>query len=425
MNRDFRLLEDDMLLPVVPYTAIDPETGQVSMDLLLDPDISPPPTGVVFLPDTDIYMTDEDGNPIFHSYTWIPAEETTFGQRNNFLLNVGLIQPLFTGGKIRSQYRMASILEEMAGQGRQKKQSEVLFETEVLFWELYSLQEDLLLAEKAVEFLSRLERDLKNLHEEGMASQNDVLRVSVKLNQANLDQFKAKNGVELASMALCRMTGLPLTEEIKVSAEEDWALQVNSLDELISRARERRPELKMASSAVDMGEQVVNMARARFYPELLFGANYFQANPNPYRGFADSFGGDWNVGVTLRIPIFHWNERRHTLQATQMEKKVQELKLEDARELVELEVTRAYHGYREALRRLSLMQLSLKQAEENLRLARDNFEEGLLTLTELLEAQTLWQDAHAEKIAARGDLRQAFAALEKATGNNSLKNQDL
>ncbi len=415
-NKKFNFLEEDMLLPVIPVSAIDPQTGQVDPNRLFNPDLHPDNAGIIFIPGTSDYYTDPDGNPVFYRYTWLPKDQLSFGQKNNYLLNLGMTQPIYAGGKIRTQYRITQQIEAMAKHGEELELSEVLYETEQLYWQVYSLQEKHILAEKYHSLLKEMVEDLSNLYDEGIISQNDLLKARVKLNEANLSLTQARNGLELSKMALCRMIGLSINSEIKVTDTLWINDELGPLDELLHQALDKRPELQIASTNVKLGESVVDLAKSRFLPDVALSANYFMANPDPYHGFSNQFGRDWNVGIVMRIPIFHWNERRHILNASRHEKKVQELKLEDYKELIQLEVNKIYYEIYEAREKVNITELSLEQASENLKLAEDNFEVGKITTTELLEAQTLWREAYVNNIEAKSNLKVQRTNMQKAIG---------
>ena len=413
-NKEFSILDEDMLLPVVPVSAIGPD-GQVDTDRLLDHRFHPENVGVIFDNEGNP-RRDPDGNPLFHSYTWLPDDQLSFGSQNNFLLNVGMTQPIYTGGKTRSQYRMTSHIETMAKEGEKLELSEVLYETEKLYWKVYSLQEKLELATSYHSLLENMVEDLSNLYEEGIVSQNELLKARVKLNEANLDRIKARNGLELAKKTLCHTIGLPISTEIEVRDTLWVSDELDPLDDLFHNAMEKRPEIQMASTGVDLGESVVDLARARFMPNIALSANYFMAKPDPYHGFSNQFGRDWNVGIIMRIPIFHWGERKHILNVAKHEKRAQEIKLEDAKELVKLEINKIFYEINEAREKVNITELSLEQAEENLELAEDNFEVGRIATTELLEAQTLWREAYSNNIEAKSDLKLQQTNMQKAIG---------
>ncbi len=416
LNKQFNFLQDDMLLPVIPISAIDPITGEVDPNRLFDPEITPPPTGVVFKPNSNEYYTDMYGNPVFYRYMWLPQNMANIGKKNTYMANVGLTQPIFTGGKIKAQYNIAKYFESIADNESKLRVAETIIETKELFYTLLSLQEKVQLAQKYKEMLEKLLSDVENYFEEGFVLHNDLLKVKVKLNEAELLLLKANNGVSLASAALNRNLGLPLGEKIIVSHNLQMSEIFSSVDNLIEEALLNRPELAMANDFVGISQSSEKMAKARYYPDVIFSANYFFANPNPYRGFADEFGHDYALGITMKIPVYDWNEKGHVLQAVRHGKKAMELKRQDAVNLIELEVTKLFYEMNEAAASVTLTESSYNKAMENLKFAESKFEEGAVTSSVLMEAQTIYKQAFTEFIEAKANYELSKARMNKALG---------
>ncbi len=416
LNREFSLLQNDMLLPVIPISAIDPETGEVDPNRLFDPNISPPPTGVVFKPGSSDYYTDSEGNPVFYRYTWLPQNAMNFGVKNTYFINFGLMQPLYTGGKIRAQYNIAQYVENITDKEKRLKAAEIILETKQLFYTLFNVQKKKELAVKYSEMLDVLSVDVENYYNEGFILYDDLLKVRVKQNEAEMMLLKAENGVNLAALALKRITGLPLGENIQAHHEPEQIEIFSTIDGLVEEAINNRPEIDMAQYAVGIGESMEKIARSRYFPDIAFLANYFFANPNPYSGFASEFGHDYAFGVTMRIPIYNWNEKGHVLQAARHGLKAQELQYKDALQLVELEVTKLFYEMKEAASFVNMAESALKNAEKNLIFAESRHEEGTVTSSTLMEAQTLWQQAKTEHIEAQTNYMLAVAKLNKALG---------
>jgi len=139
-NKKFSLLDKDLMLPVIPYTAIDPVTGGLNSAILSptlpdgtpNPNFNPSVFGSTFAidPSTGQPYTDSDGNPLFQRYTWLPKDKAEFGNKNVYVAGVNLTQPIFTGGKIRETYRIAKYGEKLARAQSEAERTEVLYKTE-------------------------------------------------------------------------------------------------------------------------------------------------------------------------------------------------------------------------------------------------------------------------------------------------------
>lgn len=409
-NKKFSLFENDLFLPVIPYSAIDPSTGS------FNPNLDPANTFEIN-PSTLQPATDANGNPIFQNYTWLPKDQAEVGYKNVYTAGVSLTQPIFTGGKIRETYRIAKYGESLARANEAAERSDIIYKTEEAYWRVVAVGEKVKLVNASIQLLEKLSVDIENFYEEGMVIQNDLLKVKVKLNEAQLNLVKVQNGLALSKMALCQQVGLPLNQEILLAdslvASMDTAVILQSFTDT---ALAKRPEIEMLNQTINIAKSGVNLMRSRFMPNIGLSANYMLFNPNPYNGFSENFGGDWNVGVVLNIPIFHWNDRGHTLKAAHSEQRVAELKMDEAKELISLQVQQAVYQLNESVKKIQMAEENLKQAEENLKVSRNAFDEGKLKTSDVLEAQTLWQNAYSDLIDARMEYRLNITNLKKVTG---------
>jgi len=413
ISKDLQLLSSDKYLPVIPYTALGTD-GKFNPAVLQDATIAP--TVIAFDPSTGKPLYDASGNPVFKQYAWLPASATTLDLNNIFLIKAGFVQPIFMGGKVLETYKMAKITKDIAKSSEGVETSGVLYNTVVYYWTAVSVKEKVKLALTYQDLLKRLYDDVSNYYKEGVAMKSDLLKVETKLGDAELQVLKAQNGERLAVMALCQIIGESLDTPLEPADSLGTDKVLQQTDSLTSQALQNRKELAMLSSGVDMAHHNVKLMQSRFMPNIALTANSSWINPNPFSGFTKEFGNDLNVGVVCNIPLFHWGEKVHTMRAAKVEEESAQLKLDEARELVSLEVKQAQFNWEEAMKKAEVSRRSLEQANENLNYSTDRYHEGMLKLSDLLEAQTLFQQAWSEHIDAMTDLRINETKLLKVSG---------
>lgn len=157
---------------------------------------------------------------------------------------------------------------------------------------------------------------------------------------------------------------------------------------------------------------------ADLLPSVAFSANYLVTNPNVFHGFKNDFGGMFNVGVIVRVPITAWWEGSYKRNAARAETRIKQLEWEDAREKIELQVHQSVYKVNEAGKKLTASARNMESAEENLRCANLGFEEGVIPTLNLMEAQTAWMSARSALIDAQIEARLARVYLNKALGKD-------
>jgi outer membrane protein TolC len=239
------------------------------------------------------------------------------------------------------------------------------------------------------------------------------------VNEAEMTLQRVNDGLVLSKMLLCQMIGLPMNDQITLADEDTKDLAVVTLQPQldVDRAIENRPELKMLGNTVDMTKQTTNILKAANLPQVALMGGYAVSNPNVLNGFEKKFGGFWNVGLLVRVPLWNWGDVAYKVRASKGATAIAHLELADAREKIELQVNQNTFKVDEANRRLTLAQTGIEKAEENLRTANLGFSEGVISPSVVMEAQTAWLQAQSQLIDAQIAVKLSHVELQKALGS--------
>ncbi|MCR5076657.1 MAG: TolC family protein [Prevotella sp.] len=345
--------------------------------------------------------------------------------RNVYAGGIIVSQPIYMGGAIKAANDMAAIGEQVAHNSIDLKQQNVLYAVDNAYWLAVSLKKKETLAIRYRDLAQKLDNDVRKMIREGVATRADGLKVDVAVNTADLQIARIQSGVSLAKMALCELCGLDLDGSISLSDEGDADLSpapsasadspyITPSDS--TALNELRPELRLLQNAIDMSRQNTKLVRSLYRPHVLLTGGYSVSNPNLFNGFQQKFTDLWNIGITVQVPIWNWGEGRYKVRATKTATSIAQMELEDARKKVELEVEQNRFRLRDANRQLATAHKNMAAAEENLRCADLGFKEGVMTVTDVMAAQTAWQTARMAIIDAEIAVRLAQTGLQKALG---------
>ena len=339
---------------------------------------------------------------------------------NMFIGAVSLQQPLFMGGKIIAANRIARLAEELAKTQYEQQYQQTVVDADQAYWQIVSVAAKKKLAESYADLLHEMEREVEVSIAEGVMTESDGLQIKVKANEAEMMKTKATNGLSLAKMLLCRQVGLPLDSEITLADEGLETVSVPAMggQKDIGQIWLDRPETRSLDLASQIYDRKVSVARADMLPKIVLTANYLMSNPNPYNGFSKEWGGMFNAGVMVNIPIFHGFEAGQKVRKAKAEASLYKTQFENAKDLISLQVSQLRKQQDEALEHLYMAESNLASAEENLRKATIGFEEGVTDTNVALAAQTAWLQAHSEYIDAGIELQMNYANLQKAEGSN-------
>ena len=338
--------------------------------------------------------------------------------RNLFAGSVMMIQPVFMGGAIVAMNKMADINEDLQRNSADAVRQSTIYSTDKAYWLVVSLKHKQKLAEGYLDLLKKLNGDVHKMIDEGVATRSDGLSVEVKLNEAEMTLLKVNDGLVLSKMLLCQTIGLPVNEDITLVDEDVESIAVVDITPTLNveTAIDNRPELKMLESGVQLTKQFTNILKAGNLPMVALMGGYNVTNPNVLNGFQRKFGGFWNVGVLVRVPIWNWGDVMYKVRASKGATSIASLELQEAREKIELQVNQNTFRVNEANKKLSMAQANIARADENLRTANLGFQEGVITLTTVMEAQTAWLQAQSQKIDAEIDVKLSQVDLQKSLG---------
>lgn len=338
--------------------------------------------------------------------------------RNIWSGAVLLRQPVYMGGAITAANRIADLAEELVANEQEGVKQSTIYDIDQTYWTVVSLSNKKKLAYSYRDLVKKLDDDVQKLIKEGVATRADGLKVDVRVNEADMQITQVEDGLTLARMLLCQLCGLPLEEEIVLADENKDNLpagdNVQDLD--TDSALQHRSELRMLQNTVDMSRQATNLIRAEYLPHVALTGGYMISNPNVFNGFERKFAGVWNVGVIVHVPIWNWFEGAYKVRASKAATQMAALQLGDASEKIRLQISQSRFKLSEAGKRLSMAQKNLTSAEENLRCANLGFREGVMETTDVMAAQTAWQQAQTQKIDAEIEVKLAQVGLQKALG---------
>lgn len=346
------------------------------------------------------------------------ADNLTLDIQNIYVGMVTIEEPLYVGGKIRAYNKVTAYAKELAETQLDGEDQKVLVTVDEAYWQIVSVANKLRLTDQYVELLRQMDHNVEVMKNEGVATASDQLSVKVKLNEAEMSQIKAQNGLALSKMLLCQLCGMPLDSEITLKDELNETLEIpaDKVTYTEEELYENRPELKSLQLAVNMYDLKSKIVRADYLPTVALMGNYLVTNPSAHDGISNDFHGMWNVGVVAKIPVFHFGEGLNKYRRAKSDVILTQYQLEDARGKVSLQVNQYEKKIAEADSRLEMALKNMENAEENLRVANIGFKEGVVESSLVLAAQTAWLKAHSEEIDARIDRIMATVYLRQATG---------
>ena len=345
----------------------------------------------------------------------VPGMTIDFGTANNYNLVLSLQQPVFTWGKIKNSYDIAKYGLSLTREEYRNTKHEIKLGVTSLFY-------NVLLAEKLVkvreESIARIEDHLSTVQErydKGYASEFELLRVKVQLANAKPGLVQAKNLRHLTLDNLKNLLGISLSDSLDLDGSLESEPVVVDQTQAEDHAFEDRSELKLTAEQRRIGSKALAVAKAGNKPSLFGTANY--EYKRPYYS-ADVWKTDWNFTIALSFPLFDGFLTRSRVKQARSDLKQLDITEKQLRDLIRLEISQAVSDLNLARENILSQKESVGQAKEALRIARVQYEKGLLTNLELMDTEFALTVAETNYLQAQSDYLIARAKYERAIGKD-------
>lgn len=315
-------------------------------------------------------------------------KEYTFAQ-NGVVLNAMAIEPVFAGGRIYHGNQLAKLGIEAAEYQARIQEDEIQLQTESLYWQIVSLQEKITTLDQLDRLLDTLDKDLKGAIEAGLMMPTDQYKVTLKKNESQLNRKKLNDGITLLKMALAQTIGMDwqtmeLTDTLGVESHPSSYYQEAPI------AVARRNESHLLDLSLQAEKLKKKMTLGEALPSLLVGGSV------NYHTVLDNTKPNAMVFAVLQIPITDWHKTTFKLKKSDLDAEMAENNRQNFTELMEMQTNQAWFNLEQSWLRISMAQTALSDAEANLKITQDYYEAGLVTLSDLLEAQTMLKNSHDE-----------------------------
>ena len=334
--------------------------------------------------------------------------------KNGTIGSLMAIQPLFTGGQIINGNKLAKVGEDVSRLQLQLSENEVLKQTEQYYWQLVSLEQKMKTIDAVEALLQEIHKDVDVAVRAGVAMRNDLLQVQLRQNDIQSQKLKLQNGISLVKMLLGQYCGL---------GDELWNVECGKWNEDTSSAEQISvhippstfnenvlPEYQLLQKQVEATKLQRKMEVGKNLPSLGIGAGY------NYHNLLDNDHTFGMVFATVSVPISDWWGGSHAIKRKKIQQQKAEEQLEDNSQLLKIRMQKAWNDVQESYQQLGIARQSIEQAEENLRLNRNYYKAGTCRMSDLLEAQLLYQQSCDKHTDAYADYQNKLLEYRQATG---------
>lgn len=317
----------------------------------------------------------------------MPGEKISM-LKNGVIGGVTATMPLFTGGQIINANKLSNINVEVSRLQRNQSENEVRLTTEQYFWQIVMLKEKLKTLSVVEEQLHSIHKDVDASVQSGITNRNDLLQIQLKENETHSTRIQVENSLSV-SLSM-------LAQYIRHPADSIDVAQVVS-DSLPEHPEiyYRQPESSLPlTNEYNLLQQNVKATRLQYkmtvgknLPTIAIGGGYI------YDNLMDKDHSYWMGFATVSVPLSGWWGGSHDIKKQKLQIRNAENQFTDQSQMLIIRMNNCWNNLTETYKQVKIAIESIGQASENLRLQNDYYQAGTCTMSDLLEAQTLYQQS--------------------------------
>ena len=331
--------------------------------------------------------------------------------KNGVVGNVMAMQPIFAGGQIINSNKLAKVGIEASRIQLEASEDEVELTTEQYFWQVVSLKEKLVTLGTIHKLLEQLEKDVTVSVNAGVANRNDLLQVQLKVNEIESQTLQVENGLAISKQLLGQYIGK--NDNFDVTSTID----INTVPSLDARLKQDHQAAMTATTQYRLLEK--NVEANRLLHKMKVGENLPTISGGAvytYNNLMDEGRGVGMLMATVSVPISGWWGGSHAIKKQRLAYEQARDKMADASQKLVINMNNCWANVETSHKQLAIARKSIEQSEENLRLNNDYYRAGTTTMSDLLDAQSSYQQSHDQYVDAYIDYQQNLLKYRQATG---------
>ena len=330
-----------------------------------------------------------------------------------FLGNASFSLPLFAGGRIKYGIKSAEYLVEASKLSAENDKIAVAYNVSEAYNNLFKAQQAITVLQENLKVSQERDKNFLNLENNGVIARNDRLKAALQTSNIELQLLDAQNNFDIANINMDLLLGLEDGTQILV--DEGYIsenLNQQGAQFFVNEAFKNRKDIQALEQQRKAAEFGTRASKAENLPTIALTAGYVAAEvPNVL-----TITNAGNIGVGIQYNIANlWKKNSSLMQSQAREKEL--LATNDLlNDQINLQVNRDFKYSEVAKRKIEVYEKNAEQANENYRITKNKYDNGLSTMQELLDADAAQISANINVINAKADAALAYKKLQQTAG---------
>lgn len=330
-----------------------------------------------------------------------------------FFGSANLSLPLYAGGRIKYGIRSAEYLIEASKLSIENDKSAIAFTVSQAYNNLFKANQTIKVLQENLKAAKERDKTFLNLESNGIIARNDRLKANLQTSNIELQLLDAESNYEIANINMDLLLGFPENTVIEVDPNYiSERLEEQNTNYYIEQAFQNRNDLRaidQQKKAAAFGEKA---AKSENLPTIALTTGYVAADVPKIVSVYNAA----NIGLGVQYNIGNLWKKNSSLLNAQAKSKQLDASNDLLNDQIKLEVNRDFQNYILAKRKIEVYEKSVEQANENFRITNNKYNNGLETITNLLEADAAQISANVNVLNAKADAALAYRKLLHTSG---------
>lgn len=341
--------------------------------------------------------------------------------KHGYTGSITAMQPVYAGGQIVAANKLAKVGEDVARLQRRLTENEVRYSTEHYYWQAVMLKEKLKTLGQVDRQLAEVRKDAQAAVDAGIKNRNDLLQVELRINEVQASRIEAENALTAVCDMLaqvmahageridvCELLGEPGVGDTALTSvlPENPSPLFVAPDDALSRTN----EYQLLDKQLESDELQYRISVGKNLPSVAVGAGYV------YSHLMDKSQNNVVGMLSVSVPISSWWGGTHEMKRRKLEIANDRDYKQCQSELLVIRMRKAWNDLNDAYKQIGIAQKSITQSKENLRLNVDYYQVGMSTISDLLDAQTLYQQSRDRLVESVANYQVKKREYMQATG---------
>jgi len=317
--------------------------------------------------------------------------------------NVTLTQPIYAGGAIKSGIEIGKSYLSLMELSLDKIRKDIMLSTIQAYIDVYEAENTLDVLKKSKEALARNYEEQKEKYKLRLVTKPEFTEAERSLKAIEAEVIQQTSNIEIAKEALGNIIGVKDSSSIEIvpfTVEEKFTKSINLKNDLDSLTT-RNTEYQMALKQKEISRKNIDLEKADTRPKVSGVITYGTSDNKKMSEISKGKNYNGTIGLNLSWQLFDWGENKLDVEKAKRNYEIKEIEAEKSLDDLKVGMKKVYYQLQALEKSLEAQKIAVEKAEEVYELEQERYSYRLITMRDLLDAETNLRQSRTNYISSK------------------------